>query len=367
MSLRPLLDYRPAITAGEGIGRYVRELSRALAQLDDVDLGLFAPTWARAMEGVQIPEGARVFRRRFPSKVLTRGLRLGPLKVEHLLRGGADLVHHTQYRRLPTRLPEVATIHDLVYLDSDRYVSAGTAARMSEFARTVARTARVIVTPSFAVADQVAERLDFPRERVVAAHHGIDHGGVLGGPLQGGRGNRDARPYLLTVARLERRKNLDGVLAALERMGNTGIDWVIAGPDGEGAEAFKDRVQSSSLKHRIQLRGRVPEEELRDLLAGCAAFVLVPHDEGFGMAPLEAAAAGRPVVTSDVPVVAEICGGMARLVPPDDPDGIATAITEALGEPDGPAEKERRRERALSYTWARTAESHVGAYRLALG
>ncbi len=363
MTIRPLLDYRPALTAGEGIGRYVRELSRALAVHPGVDLGLFGPTWAKPMEGMEVPAGARLFRRRIPSKALTRALRLSPLGVEHLVRGGADLVHHTQYRRLPTRLPEVATIHDLVYLDSNRYVSPQTSARMGEFARQTVKTARVIVTPSHAVADEVAERLDFPRERIVPAHLGIDHLD-LSCPEQESSAER---PFLLTVARLEKRKNLDGTLAAFEAMGKAGIDWVIAGPDGEGADGFKDLVQRSPERDRIRLLGRVSEQELHRLLRGCAAFVLVPHDEGFGMAPLEAAAAGRPVVTSNVPVVSEVCGRVAQLVPPDAPDEIAAAILAALHEADGEADRLRRRTAALHYTWARTAACHVKAYELALG
>lgn len=368
MSLRPLLDYRPALTAGEGIGRYVRELSRALADHAGVDLALFGPTWAKPMEGASIPAGARLFRKRVPSKALTRALSLSPFGVEHLVRGGADVVHHTQYRRLPTRRPEVATIHDLVYLDSDRFVSRATSARMSAFARATAKSAKVIVTPSYAVADEVAERLDFPRERIVAAHLGIDHGGLsvtASTSIEGGPPPY-ARPYLLTVARLEKRKNLDGTLAAFEALGEADLDWVVAGPDGEGAQAFKDLVERSPLRGRIHLLGRVSESKLQSLLRDCAAFVLVPHDEGFGMAPLEAAAAGRPVVTSHVPVVAEVCASIAHLVAPDEPDQIAGAIRLALDGPDGQADRDRRRAAALEFTWARTAALHCNAYRLAL-
>lgn len=370
MLLQPLLDYRPALTAGEGIGRYVRELTRALAELPGVDLGLFGPTWARPMGDAFAPRNARLFRKRIPSKLLTGALRLSPFGVEHLVPGPVDVVHHTQYRRLPTRRPEVATIHDLVYLDSDRFVCRETSARMSAFARATAKTARVIVTPSHAVADEVAERLDFPRERIVAAHLGVDHGGggpASPAPLDGGPAPLDRRPYLFTVARLEKRKNLDGTLAAFEALGESGLDWVVAGPDGEGASAFRDLVERSPQKHRIQLLGRVSEAKLQSLLVGCAAFILVPHDEGFGMAPLEAAAAGRPVVTSDVPVVAEVCSGIAHLAGPTEPLQIAAAIRAALSEPDGPTEREGRRSAALRFTWTKTAALHCDAYRMALG
>ena len=108
---------------------------------------------------------------------LPRSGPLGALSIgtERLVRGGAALVHNTQYRRLPSRLPAVTTIHDLAYLDSERYVGAATAARMSRFARAAAARGDVLVTPSRAVAAEVVERLQVDPARVVAAPLGIDH------------------------------------------------------------------------------------------------------------------------------------------------------------------------------------------------
>ena len=113
-SLAPLLDYRPALVGGQGVGRYVRELAGALATLDGVSPRLFAPT--RLAVARRAPVGARLFAPRLPSKPMTALLGATGLGVERVM-GGADVVHHTQYRRLPTRRPEVAMIHDLVFLD----------------------------------------------------------------------------------------------------------------------------------------------------------------------------------------------------------------------------------------------------------
>lgn len=375
--MRPLLDYRPALTLGEGIGRYTREVARALCLRADVSVRLFGPTWTRASfePSEQGVDSAALFRLRVPSRALTAALRWSPLRVEHLFRGGADVVHHTQYRRLPSRLPEVATIHDLVYLDSDAFVSNQTAQRMSAFAREAARHCAAIVTPSHAVADEVSDRLGLPRERVFGAPLGVDHVHALPRSHEAAQAIADevarAGPYLFTAARIEHRKNHLAVLRALESLGATAPRWVVAGPDGEGAEAFHDALRRSPVRGRVTVLGRIAEAALRERIGGALAFVLVPQAEGFGLAPLEAMALGRPAITSDVAVVREVCGGGATLVSPGDTGELTTAIEEALELVASGADAVRRAgeaaaDHARAFTWERCAADHLRAYAYAL-
>ncbi len=365
--LRPLVDYRAALTSGQGVGRYSRELARALAARDDVDLRLFGPTWQRAdvdrsALGV---ERVRLFRRRIPSKALERALVLARVGVERLV-GGADVVLHTQYRRLPTRRPEVATIHDLVFLDSDRFVGAATAARMSAFVRAAARDCRAIVTPSEAVADEVAERLDVARERVFATPLGVDHVHRIRVDPEDAEALAAAMrvrgPFFFTAARLETRKNLVTVLRAFEGLVDTPARWLVAGTPGDGGDAFLEAVRRSPAAPRIELLGHITESNLRAHIEACIGFVLVPHDEGFGLAPLEAMALGSAAVTSDVPVVREVCGGGAELVSPLDVVGLRRVLQDWAS---FPGAQSRRRDAGLRHAerfpWARTAEATMGA------
>jgi len=73
---------------------------------------------------------------------------------------------------------------------------------------------------------------------------------------------------------------------------------VIAGPDGWGAEQLAAAVDASPYRSRIERRGRVPEHERAALVAGSLAFVFPSVYEGFGYPPLEAMAAGVPVVAT---------------------------------------------------------------------
>ena len=272
---------------------------------------LFAPTWTPpsttlAEAGLG---GAPAFAPRLPSKLLTAALGALSIGTERLVRGGAALVHNTQYRRLPSRLsPSRRSTTSRTWTASATW--RGHRGADVALARAAAARGDVLVTPSRAVAAEVVERLQVDPARVVAAPLGIDH--VL--RIRPAESEREAvaeeirhqGPFVLTAARIERRKNHLGLLRALEHLGDAAPRWVVVGPDGEGAADFHRALSGSPIRGRVSVLGRVSDQSLRARLDACAAFALVPHDEGFGLAPLEAAALGRPVVTSAVPVVEEV-------------------------------------------------------------
>jgi glycosyltransferase involved in cell wall biosynthesis len=89
--------------------------------------------------------------------------------------------------------------------------------------------------------------------------------------------------------------------------------------------------------------------------------------EGFGLPVLEAMAAGAAVVTSKGTATEEVLGGCGLAVDPHDPEAIADALAALI---DDDQERERfgvaARARALTFTWARTAELTLEAYRSVL-
>jgi glycosyltransferase involved in cell wall biosynthesis len=112
--------------------------------------------------------------------------------------------------------------------------------------------------------------------------------------------------------------------------------------------------------------GYLSDVDLRSVVAGAAALVLPSRDEGFGLPVLEAMACDVPVVCSDVPALREISGGHASLVPFGDVEAMGAALTAALANPPTPATLADRRTHAAEFTWRRTAELTVQAYRRAM-
>ena len=121
------------------------------------------------------------------------------------------------------------------------------------------------------------------------------------------------------------------------------------------------------LADRVFTVGPVDDATLSGLYAAATALCFPSLAEGFGLPVLEAMAAGLPVVASDIEVVREVAGDAARLVPPGDVGAWRHALEDVATDP---ATLQRMaaagRARAGRFSWDRTAELTVAAYRRVL-
>lgn len=365
------IDYRTALVNREGIGRYTRELVRALAALEDgPDLGLFGYTFgARKFDDHELgiaETRARLLRMRIPARFL-------PWLLEKTKRGADDLVggchvyHHTQPNMLAVqRAREVVTIFDCIYTLDAGYMDPAAAERMTQVAhRQVRRAARILVPCQFVGADIVMALGAHPGT-ICVTELGCDH--ILRHmPAEGFPAAKD--PYLLTVSRVDPRKNHLRILEAFERLVQDGFPhrWVIAGPRGWNAEIFERQLDASPVRDRVEWIGDVSDARLTQLYSQADALLFPSLNEGFGFPPLESMACGTPVVTSHVTATGEVCEGAAMMVEPADVDDIYLATRKLLRDRDIYDELVvLGRERAAKYTWENCAKQTVLAYEGAL-
>lgn len=144
-----------------------------------------------------------------------------------------------------------------------------------------------------------------------------------------------ARPYLLFLSRVARKKGLLALVDAFARLGSChpGLELVIAGPDEGGHRAeVEARVEGLGLANHVAFTGHVSGQDKSDLIAGCEVFVLPSEDENFGVVVVEAAHLGAPLVVSDrVGLAAQVAALGAGVVSTRAPDALAGAIEAALG------------------------------------
>jgi glycosyltransferase involved in cell wall biosynthesis len=133
------------------------------------------------------------------------------------------------------------------------------------------------------------------------------------------------RPYVLTIATADRRKNLASLAVAARRLADEGIDLVWAGDD-------RPYFSASEAIPGLRSLGYVDDADLPGLYAGARAFVLPSRYEGFGLTCLEAMACGVPVVAANRGALPETCGNAALLVDPDDPDAVTDALHRAVSD-----------------------------------
>ncbi len=374
--MRVGIDYRPALVNREGIGRYARELVRALVELSfDANLGLFGYTFApmrfsRAELGIA-GSRAELLRLRMPSRFLPALLRRAKKGVDDLV-GGCEVYHHTQPNRLDVRLAaEVATIFDCIYtIDADEETQAGylepeTARRMTAVARELVTRAKKVLVPSRFVGAEVVLSLGAQPNNVIVTPLGCDH--VVRTLPPGGLA-RAKEPYILTVARVDPRKNHVRILEAFELLVREGLPhrWLIAGPRGWRSEDFARVLARSPVAGRVEWRKNVPESDLARLYAEADLFLWPSLNEGFGLPPLESMACGTPVVTSHVTSMPEICGDAALLVEPTDSQEIFEAARTLLADRDLHEELVLRgKRRAREFTWNDCARRTLNAYQVA--
>ena len=370
--MRVGLDYRPALQNREGIGRYARELVRGFIELGfDGDLGLFGYTaaamrFSRAELGIAGTR-AELLRLRLPSRVLPWLLaRLGK-GVDDLV-GGADVYHHTQPNMLPVRrATEVATIFDCIYMIPDSgYLDPAVAERMTAAAKEQVRRAKRIHVPSQYVGAEVVMALGAHPARVAVTELGCDHIARALPPEGFGPAKE---PYVLTVARVDPRKNHLRMLQAFELLVKEGLPhrWIVAGPRGHEWQEFARALELSPARSRVQWIVDAPEEDLPRLYAQADCFLFASLNEGFGLPPLEAMACGTPVVSSCVTSLPEVCGDAAFLVEPTEHERIFEAARRVLMEPEIAAElRTRGIAQSRKFTWRECAKHTLLAYRKAL-
>jgi glycosyltransferase involved in cell wall biosynthesis len=276
--------------------------------------------------------------------------------------GPVDLVHSTAHVAAASTAPMVATVHDLHFLHEPSHFTRRGVGVFTRFLDLVRDEAAIVVVPSEATrVDCEAAGIDRARLRVTPwATHAIAVAAGEAARVREAYGLH--RPFVLFAGTVEPRKNLGRLVEAFAELGDIDADLVIVGPEG-----WREDLTSAA-DARVRRLGFVPAAD-RDALYAAATVVAYPSLRvGFGLPVLEAMVQGAAVVTSATTSTAEVAGDAAVLVDPLDVDEIAAAMQRLLGDPELVERvSTAARERAATFTWARTAEAMVAAYRDAVG
>ena len=137
------------------------------------------------------------------------------------------------------------------------------------------------------------------------------------------------KPYFLFIGAHSFQKNLPALVAAFDRVKQSGLDCrlILAGGKGTASQSVLDSVRVSAFSLDILLPGFVSDEEKDWLMRYAIAFVFPSIYEGFGIPILEAFQRNVPVITSDCASLPEVAGKGALISKPD-PKSLSAAMLE---------------------------------------
>lgn len=327
--------------------------------LENTDLlRAFSPVFAGTnVELVHMPHANPIKRLCWQLPMLQRKYRL-------------DILHTQYILPIPSFSANILTIHDILFESHPQYFTAIFRIRSAVLVRLSAWRAQHIFTISEFSKREIMSRYGIRQENISLIYCAVDRtrffAGDAGRDIVEGRG-LFSKGYLLSVGRLEPRKNHVTLLRAYARLQNATLPLVIIGQPHFGFDEVFQVIQELNLEGRVRILSDVKDEELPAFYRHAQLFVYPTWAEGFGMPPLEAMASGVPVISSDSTSIPEVVGDAAVLVNPGDIGALAKSIDHFLSDQEFYADMQQRGlKQVKAFQWVIAAEKVRSVYLAAL-
>jgi alpha-1,3-rhamnosyl/mannosyltransferase len=254
-------------------------------------------------------------------------------RLQHSVRG--CIYWEPNYLLLPFDGPSVATIHDISHIRMPHYHPADRVEEMNRrLPDTLQRATRLISVSEFTRQEILSclkptQPIDIVSPGVGEAFFSVDQAQLQ---LCRSKYNLPAQ-YILSVATLEPRKNLEGLVKAYRLLPESlrqAYPLVLAGVRGWHTHSIEETLRPLSESGQIRILGYVDQEFIPALYANATLTAYISHYEGFGMPVAESMAAGTPVLTSAVSSMPEVANGHALLTDPADPSACCQKIQHIL-------------------------------------
>jgi glycosyltransferase involved in cell wall biosynthesis len=374
--MRIAVDGRELAPHPTGVGRYLLEILQAWTQ-DPAAAGCDVTVYAPAALDGSLPRGPGPGAR-LGSRVVSGG---GGTAWEqwHLpfaLMRDADVLYAPAYSApLLSQAPTVVTVHDVSFFAHPEWFRPREGLRRRWTCRVAAANAATVLTVSEFSKTEIVRWLGVPAHRVVVTPLGVSarvrpnaaQAPQADAALRAPADRDGAAPVVLFVgSQLNRRHVPDLVRAFAPLARHDGRARLVL--VGENRSYPTEDAHAVALELGIlgalDARPWIRDDDLAELYGQATAFAWLSTYEGFGLPPLEAMAAGVPVVAYDTPVAREVYRAAATLVPVGDVAAVSAALLAlATDAPRRAAQRAAGLAHVSRFDWTRTAQATLAALR----
>ncbi len=277
------------------------------------------------------------------------------------------------YLSLNTKVKQLAVIHDINFAHRPKDLPWLTAHYYNHFFPKFAKKAKRLATVSYYSKEDLIRTYKIHPDDIDVVYNGVN---TLYTPTTSEEQEAtrqkytDGKQYFLYIGSLHPRKNICGLLRAYDAFRTsmeTDIKLVITGGEMFKTEEISKTYEGMRFKEDVVFTGRLPIEELHQVLGAALALTFVPYFEGFGIPVIEGMSAGIPVICSNTTSLPEVGGNAVLYADPFVVSQIKDAMVQIASDETLREELIQKGKKQLQqFSWDKTADHLWGSIQICL-
>ena len=320
------IDISQIVHKGTGVARFTNGLTNAILDFDKKNEWVFFFSSLRRnlephLEKKIISKGHRLIKWKLPPTLLSFLFNDLHFFFKYLISNitylrSLDWFITSDWTEPALTFKKATIVHDLVYLRYPETVDQKILSTQKKRLDWVKKESNLIFADSQATKNDLTNFLKIDTKKISVIYPGVEVEKPTKEQINSTlKKYKLKKPFILTVGKLEPRKNLKRLIEAFSLLGDKKSELVVVGPKGWQNEDVQsiNRLYNSSLDSNLKFLGMVNDEELYSLYLSCIFFAYPSIWEGFGYPPIEAMKLGTPVATSNSSSLKEIAENSALL------------------------------------------------------
>ncbi|MBI4973817.1 glycosyltransferase family 4 protein [Candidatus Roizmanbacteria bacterium] len=330
------IDISQIVYEGTGVGRFVNGLTEAVLHYDSGNEWTFFFSSLRQNLSPQLKNNIKkschhLLEYKLPPTALSfLWNSIHRMKVEKLV-GVQDWFITSDWTEPPSHMKKATIVHDLAYLKYPETVYAKILQTQKQRMHWVKKESSIIFADSETTKHDAVNFCGLDEKKLFVNYPGVQFPSssaeeVTRAHTRFGLG----KPFILTVGKIEPRKNLKRLIDAFTQIDNGNVELIIVGHQGWDTETSKKQSQSKNIK----FLSYITDLELSALYSSCLFFIYPSLYEGFGYPLVEAMKCGAAVATSDGSSMREIGRNCTLLFDPKNTNEISSVLKKLIEDGD---------------------------------